>query len=321
MKRVGLIGRCDNCGLGNMSWSFHDNLPITKTLLYKRSYACFPDRFKNHKLVEYASKSDVNWLLADIDTLIAIETPYEWEMFAEAKKRGIKTIMLPMPEFFPDKRHWHLVDLWWCISPLEYAIAPKNKVLIRNPVDKKKIKFRLREEANVFVANAGHGGMCGRNGISELIKAISHIRRDFKLILRSQFPMECNDPRVDLRIGNLKNYSDLWNEGDMYIHLCKFGGDHMPINEAMAAGLPVIALDHHPWNKFIPKETLVPIIGTTSIDFSGVNGEMAIVKPEDIAFKIATFIGDDIRVLSYKSDTISDTFSWETLRPKILEIL
>lgn len=319
--RIGLIGRCDNCGLGNMSWAFHDNLPIVKTLLFKRSYACFPDRFKNNRLIEHPTQLDIDWLLDGIDTLIAIETPYDWEIFKQAQRKGIKTVMIPMPEFFPDRMYWHLVDMWWCISPLEYEMAPANKVFIRNPVDKKKIKFRLREAAKTFVAHLGHGGIMGRNGSSELVAAIKKARGYFKTIIYSQFPIKVDTPRIEVRPGNIKNYDELWNEGDVFVHLCKFGGDHMPINEAMAAGMPVIALDHCPWNKFVPKETLVDPLRILPVSFGMVTCSMAMVDVDKVAEKIEMLAGEDIRHLSMKSDSISNTFSWETLKPKILEIL
>jgi glycosyltransferase involved in cell wall biosynthesis len=69
------------------------------------------------------------------------------------------------------------------------------------------------------------------------------------------------DTRVSVQMKE-DDYENLWKEGDIYLHLHRWDGLSLPINEAMAAGMPIIAPNFYPHNEFLPKRLLFPIEAT-----------------------------------------------------------
>ena len=94
---IAMLARYDNSGLGTLSWEFARHLKPKKILLIENGvYSTFPERFKdfdtqtvNGMMIE----EQKDWILKDIDVLFTIETFYDWGLVAEARKKGIKTIL------------------------------------------------------------------------------------------------------------------------------------------------------------------------------------------------------------------------------------
>ena len=327
--KIGLVVRADNSGLGTLSKSFYKNLPISKVLLVQNNvYEIDPTIYKDPIVCERGipSLDEIREFLKDIDVLITFETPYNWNLFSEAKKVGVKTILIPNYEWLPQTLPV-LPDLFLCPSKLDYDELKYNTTTVSEmkylpiPVDDELIPYKKREKAKVFVFNNGHGGHMGRNSAKELFETISLVRDNVKFKIHSQvyFDSVINDSRVEIVYGDVP-YGELFSGGDVFIHPHKFDGLSLPIQEALMAGMPVISTDIYPHNEYLPKEWLFEPEALTKI-FVKREIEMAIINPVKLAQKISEWANRDIKKESDKARKIGEQFSWKKLKPKYLEVI
>src|SRR5207253_1311840 len=104
-------------------------------------------------------------------------------------------------------------DVFLCPSDLDLEWARDHHpnveaVRLNVPVS---VEWRLRTKVETFVHNAGWGGLNGRNGTEDLLKALKHVEKPIRLILRSQRPIDglggepkifvLGNSTVDCRIG------------------------------------------------------------------------------------------------------------------------
>lgn len=299
---VGLIARADNSGLGTMSWEFTRHIDFDQVKIISNGrYKIFPERFKN---IVSELKTDIT---------LAIETPYDLKNWIGKK------ILIPMYECthpgIAEK-----ADVIISPSLLDKQFYP-NSTFIPFPINRTVLPFKERKKAHIFVHNAGHGGLGGRNGTKELIEAMRFVKSDIQLIINSQIPLDVHaDPRIIVRQIDVENYWELWNEGDVFIFPEKFNGLSLPIQEAMSVGMAIMATDRYPFNAFLPKELLIPSRGFRK-ERIATWFESAIIEPKDIAEKIDEWAGKDISKFSKQMDQLAEMMSWPKLLNKYKEIL
>ncbi len=334
--KIGLVARCDDSGLGVMTFDFFRNFIVEKVLIVSSAYKGYPDRYDGYELTKTRvcqmgtpTLEDIDWLLEDMDMVVTIETPYNWNIYSRAKEKGVKSVLITMYEWTPKKAFIPTEpDLYLCPSTVDFeSIEGENKVYLPTPVNRKLVPFKQRDQAKTFIFNNGHGGWGGRNSISEFFQALPFVKSDVKFKVRSQVPFDgaVNDSRVEVFEGEM-NYEQLWQEGDIYIHLHKFDGLSLPLNEALSAGFPIIALDKKPHNEYLPKELLVKPLATPTIMIAGETVgrevEAAVMNPVDIAEmidKVANMSNDEIINLSKTSDKLAESISWDALKLRYLE--
>jgi hypothetical protein len=179
------------------------------------------------------------------------------------------------------------------------------------PVDTKKIQWKLRTNASVFVMNAGNGGLGGRNGTKELLEAMQYVKSPIELIIRSQVPIkETNDPRIKYEIGDCK---DLWGVGDVFIFPEKFNGLSLPIQEAFASGMMIMCGDRFPMNNWLPTEPLIPVKKYKK-ERIAVEFESAVFDPQDIAKTIDSWYNTDITRFSLLGKEFGEKNNWPNLK-------
>ena len=180
------------------------------------------------------------------------------------------------------------------------------------------VKWSLRTRANVFVFNAGNGGLGGRNGTKELLDAMKYVKSPIKLIIRSQVPIQqVQDDRIEYRIGN---FDDIWSEGDVFIFPEKFNGLSLPLQEAFASGMAVMCGDRFPMNTWLPKDILIPVSGYKKERIS-VEFDSAVIRPEDIAKSIDAIYNNNISHYSLLGKQFNINNSWKTLKEKYEELM
>lgn len=333
--RLGLVARCDDSGLGTLSQDFFNYLNPDKVLTVYGRYNNHPERFPNAIICNQGMPTleHIEQFLSDIDIFITFETPYNWNLIKKAKEKGVKSIIIPNYEWTTQNPPVE-PDLWLCPSKLDYKIFQaegRNCQYIPIPVDRTKIPFRLRTKALNFVFNNGHGGSIGRNSAREMIEAIWRIPPqnptgdgDAKFIVRSQVQLDAmlRMPHIDFRFGETPK-EELFKEGDVFIFPHKFDGLSLPIQEAMAAGMPVITTDFFPFNEMLPKELLIPYddVAKAKLDEDTREIDIHLLYPKDIAETIKKFIGKDITELSKKMNELAETFSWATLQDEYIQLL
>lgn len=322
MKRLGLIARADNSGLGTLSREFYEHFRFTKVLVLDNGkYRSFPERFPGARVSKRIGSEEIEWLLDGIDILVTLETPYEWQIYNQARKRGVKTILVPMYECEPNPLP-AVPTLVVCPSALDYRVFRpelRNKCLVKQldiPVNRERVEYRIRKKALVFQHNAGHGGLLGRNGTTELLAAIPMCKSDAKFIIYSQKRLDFSHPNVEVRVGNYPEYWDLWGDGDMFVFPHKFDGLSLPIQEALSSGMPVLSTAIFPFTMMMPEKWMFTAHESMSLRAWDRYIDVAVIDPQDIADTIDQWYGKDIREESRLANSIAEKLSWKTLGDK-----
>ena len=311
--RLGIIVRCDNSGLGILSYEHVKYLNPDKVLVVKIGrYKQFSERYPKAIIGQGIPTDDeIRLFLTDLDICLTFETPYNWHLYKIAREMGVKTICQCNYEWL---NFCDLPDLFQCVSTWHYDKIPGNKILVPCPVSREIIPFRKRYEAKTFLHIAGHkDALYGRNGTVEFMQAITKVKSDVKFIIYSQSNFDVpNDIRIDYKQGDFNDYSSLYHEGDILVYPRRYGGQSLQLNEALSSGMPVLMTNMEPQNEFLPKEWLIEPSERKKIKIRQ-SFDICICSPEVIATKIDEWAGKDIELFSNIADSIANKLSWNTL--------
>lgn len=344
--RVGTLCYATDSGLGVLAKAFYDHGIVTHPLVVRHAHHPTHDDWYPGAPQTPVRPIDVltaRDLCRSVDVMLFFETPFDWSLIPYCREHGIKTVLMPMYECTP-RILPAMPDLFVCPSLLDLRYFPNGgrlaagdsvdevvSVHIPVPVD---VPWRKRERARVFVHNAGHGGLKGRNGTRELLEALWLCNclkgtGDARFIIRSQKPLpEDVGPRGDLcgrltwQTGTVPA-ADLYAEGDVFVFPEKFNGLSLPLQEARAAGMLVMATERFPNNTYLPKGPLIPVAGyrPNRIGAAYTEFKEAVVDPKEIAAKIDDWYDRDISDYSEGGKQWAETMSWGALGPKYRTVL
>lgn len=331
--RVGTICYATEQGVGYLAKSFFDAGIVTDPIIIKYPRGKVDHRewypegtpFVHSRVVP---ESVAGEFIRDIDVLLCFETPFDWSFPNKCRERGVKTVMIPMHEWFPIKPQ-HTFDAFICPSELDVDYFPDSK-FIPIPVD---VPWELRITAERFLHNGGNLGCREHKGTRQLLQAIPKIRSGAEITIRAQNTSGLSKMvqdvyggliphRLKLELGE-KSYEDLWSEYDAVVVPEKFNGLSLPLQEARAAGLLVMTTDRYPANTWLPKEPLIRVDSESRqvVAKSCLNFVESEVRPEDIAAKIDEWYGKDISDYSLAGKYWAEEMSWDALKPIYLEEL
>ncbi len=284
--KVGSLVYATDQGLGILAKSFFDHGIIGNPLVVQHAHhVTHRDWYPYSAIVPIRglSREPFRQLIRDYckaqDVMLFFETPFDWGLIDYCQEKGVKTVLMPMHECTPAKLPY-LPDLFLCPSMLDFrcfqvtgADGANDGPLVKYLPVPVKVEWKQRERARVFVHNAGHGGLIGRNGTREVLEAWNRAEAPAKLILRSQEPLgfglddqtvrDANTGRwKGLRTRTIKTgtipHGQLYAEGDVFLFPEKFNGLSLPLQEARAAGMLVMATDRFPMNQWLPREVTCP---------------------------------------------------------------
>jgi len=308
-KKIGAIVLATDQGLGYLAKDFFDAGVIDKVYIHEHSSRPTHREWYPRESVV----SSIDQLIEECDTIFAIETFFDWKTIPKARAKGKKTCIMVMYECTPNPFPY-TPDLVLSPSILDYDYYP-GSTLVQVPVKANPV---VRETANVFVHNAGNGGLGGRNGTKEVLEAMKLVKSPIKLILRSQVPIKVqDDPRIDVRIGT---FDDIWSEGDVFLFPEKFNGLSLPIQEALASGMLVMSSDRYPFNVWLPRDPLIPVASYKKTQLA-VPFEMAELSTETIANCIDFWFGKDIIEYSKQGIEWGQKNSWQNLKDQYRELM
>lgn len=328
--RLGLIARTDNTGLGNQSWELYRHLAPAVTVavsfdrLARKRGREHPERFPDAKVVQFDRRRLRPYpleQLATCDVVLTVETPYDYRLLDDLRNRGVKTVVvgnreflkwltqdLPKPDLFIAPSGWRLEE--W----------PSPTVLLPHPVDRERLPFRERTQAKTFLHIAA-SAMRDRSGTALVLEASKYTDAD--IVVKSSRPLRVHVPGHRARI-EVKRVDDYWNlyDGDVLLAPRRFGGQSLPVVEAMSAGLPVIALNREPERGLLPPESLVPATRIDEFPTSGGTIGLWDADPKDLARTIDEFADDAlVSRLSRDADRRAEALSWDVLGPRWREVL
>lgn len=330
--RVGSIVYATDQGLGILAKSFYDAGVITNVCVIRHGRHTthddwYPGAPQISNLRDRIQQQYIKEFCLCVDVMFFFETPFDWTLIPWCREYGVKTVLMPMFECMPQNLPYQPDQI---INPslLDQQYYPEG-VFIPVPVE---YPWRQRTKAEVFVHNAGHGGLKGRNGTRELLQSMTHVKSPIRLIVRIQSDiMKRSDPlytqsmldnRIDWREGTIP-YQMLWDEHDVLVFPEKFNGLSLPLQEARAAGMLVMCGNRFPMNTWLPTDPLIRVDGYVKNRIGPPYNEFdeAVYDPKKIASKIDEWFGVDITEYSETSRVWADRMSWSVLKPKYMELL
>jgi hypothetical protein len=330
--RVGSLVFATEQGLGILAKDFYDHGVITDVALVRHGRRPeHPEWYPGASYLNHRSLDEVrNFIIeSGVDLMFFLETPFNWDIIPACRELGVKTALMPMYECEPDPLPAQ-PDYFINPSLLDYQYYRERGCYLPVPVNTLKIPWKLRREARVFIHNSGHGGLLGRNGTENVIKAFNHVKSPAHIIVRGQdFTSADVEMRRNAAGGILEvraevlPYEHLWCHGDVFLFPDRFNGLSLPLQEAFAAGLLVMATYRYPANDYLPNQPLIPGYEARLLKIAGhLNTiEETIVRPEDIAATVDYWYGKPIEKFSMRGKEWRETMSWEALKPRYLEVL
>lgn len=330
--RVGLIARCDNTGLGVQSKEFFNHIPCKALVidfsgmvpgldLLTPNLDWYPGQtvFKwgsQHNLRGDIPRHIIAEFIKDIDVLFAMETPYDYNIFEMCRQRGVKTILQLNYEFLDFPSGLPAPDLFAAPSLWNFENIPGNKTFLPVPVNTR--NFTHARKGKTFVHIAGRPAEHTRNGTDTFFKSLQYVENEIDVIVRSQCPINIPAVRSNVNLiidfTNKKNYFENYT-GGVLVMPRKYGGLCLPINEAIAAGMPVIATDISPNNTWLPADWLVSSNHVTSFQCKK-HVDVYEADPIALAKKIDEFCNPEFYDAAItKSFRMRDVVSWEKLLP------
>ncbi len=341
--KIGSLVFATEQGLGYLAKSFFDTGIVTDVLVVAHG--------KRPEQKEWYSKAQrigdlhrqfnkIRRFCDDVDLMLFFETPFNWEIIPHCRTKNIPTVLMPMHECLPPVTKLpYQPDRFLCPSKLEIQsfgdhTSPGRAEFLTVPVDLRSptcpdgVKWRKRERAEVFVHNAGWGGLKGRNGTKEFVDAIHLVKSPARFLIRCQEQITGNtlsrdfrgDDRVKVETGTVLR-SHLWEEGDVFVFPEKFNGLSLPLQEARAAGMLVMTTYRFPNLDWLPNPPLISpreiVRGRAHPRFA--EFDEAVHSPELIAAKIDEVYGMDISENSESGRQWGIDHSWESLRPRYIE--
>lgn len=345
--RIGTLAYATEQGLGYLAKSFYDAGVVTDVCVVahgrRPEQPWYPGAMRIDNLRQACNV--LGKFLPSIDVMLFFETCFHYQAMEACRALGIPTVVMPMYECTP-KDHPQ-PDAWLSPSLLDYQyygvwdakhpipkVEPFQLYYFNAAVQKcawtpvpVEVPWKERTHARVFVHNAGHGGLKGRNGTAEFIAALKHVTKPIEVLLRSQDPLpgfaekDCKlrigEATVFVRIGSVPR-EDLYSQGDVFVFPEKFNGLSLPLQEAFASGMLVMATDRFPNNWYLPTE---PLIGVRKYVEDRISPrcnafKSAVVDPLEIARTMDWWYGRGIAHYSHEGRAYAEANSWKALKPR-----
>lgn len=283
--RLGIIVRMDKTGLGNQTRLL--------TQLLKPSYLMVIDSRNHFKTQQFQDWYDsfngvltedlipnvqeYRKFLSNVDAFITCETPYNWRIMVEANQHMKQSYLqynyefleymvnnrLPLPTKFLAPSHWNTDKVKEKYGDRVMYLPPP--INMRDFKQNRQLNFN-RASTKRFLHVLGKQAVHDRNGTETLLEALRHTQSNFELVIKSQYEigLDIQDRRVIIDTSNSNDYTELYKDFDAMILPRRYGGLCLPMNEALASGLPVIMSNISPNSKILPKKWLVSANKTES---------------------------------------------------------
>lgn len=343
--RIGLIARADNTGLGNQTYEFYRHMKPHKTMVVDISHLNGNinhfERYPDGQVIHGFPKShNIDEFLQDLDVVFVAESPYNYYLYQRARELGVKTAVQYNYEFFDWYSHPNLPTPDMLIAPsrwhydkVEEFCKERNiqHVYLHCPVNREALPFVEKRQARKFLHVAGKPAAWDRNGTESVLDAMEFINEDVEVYITVQSPKYMEDwikrgkgnPKLHfLDTSTLADYSQLYKDMDVMLLPRRYGGNCLPLNEALSTGMPVIMPDVSPNNMLLPPMWLIPAqkVGEFKprmiVDIMGVN-------PMDLAHKIDEMARDTENAVhnSRVADAIAKQIDWKFMEPMYREAL
>lgn len=343
--RCGIVARIDSGGLAWQTFALTRMLQPSKVMLINShlfngsDVKQYPERFDGYNTMlinGFPTDQQCHIFLDELTHILTCESPYNFELIAEANRRGIKTFVAPNFEFMDwlVKPELPLPTMFlapssWRLDVMEQKFPGRVKLL---PPPTFPEDFERARKTNLtrggrrrflhIIGKPAHGD---RNGTMLLMRAMQRSRADFELVVTSQQPLQplLRDSRITWDHSAPDEQQALYEGFDALIYPRRYGGLALPLNEALTSALPVIMPDTSPNNTLLPSDWLVPgrfkggFVSRTPIQYFEADVAALARKLDEWAFMLQ----DDVDHQKRIALELSKMFDPEKLRPRYEEIL
>lgn len=335
--RLGLIARADSRGLGIQTKAVHDQLHPARTMVIDCPSAnplpTRKDWYPDATWIKGKPDArDFRRWLAGLDVVYTAETSYGKrgpELWDEAERAGVRTVLHANFEFLNRSDRptvWAAPSLW------RFNEFPTGALHLPVPVNLAAFPPRQPEITPHFLHIVGRPAIHDRNGTLDLLLALRHVTEQITVTVRCQdehyVPGLINSRQIQtptnvvLRVesGDVEHHTDLYTDGDILVMPRRFGGLCLPAQEAIAAGMPVLMPDITPNNQWLPKQWLFPankagsFVAKQRVDYYRTKPRLLAAKLDEYATTAPSQWANDVQ-------RIRQELSWETLRPRYMEVL
>lgn len=358
--RLGLVARMDNSGLGTQTFEFYRHMQPAKTMVVDISRynnnKQYPERYGDNPIgiVTFISgfpmPAQIDEFLKDLDVVFVAEAPYNYYLYERARELGIKTAVQYNYEFFdwfanpnypkPDMliapSSWHYLEVQqWCND------NGVKHTYLHCPVNRSLLPERTIKQARTFLHMAGRAAAHDRNGTLTVIESAKYLETDAKIFVHFQgeqgLPHQATNSFEDYyslftKVGNknltmqqweYENYNDIYNGADVLLLPRRYGGNCLPMNEALSVGMPVVMTDISPNRGFLPYNWLIPaeVVGMfmprTEVTIYGSD-------PSALAAKIDELYNLSEEAMLVENDrakSLAASISWDTMQPQYVDAL
>lgn len=302
----------------------------------------------------FPSPREIDAFLMELDVVFVAESAYNPYLYEKSKELGVKVANQYNYEFFDwfngDPKHrpdmliapsmWHFADVNAWVNHTNQNIGSNiAHAYLHCPVNRKLLPFRTIKQARTFLHVAGKSAAHDRNGTQSVIDASRYLKTNAQIIIHFQgeqgLPHQAtstiaeyvqrlaengNSERVVIEQIEFENYQDVYSQGDVLLLPRRYGGNCLPLNEALSIGMPVIMTDISPNNHLLPKDWLIPAYPvnhfTTRPDLSI---DIYDLDPKALAAKIDGFYNlDEATMLRANelANQLAESISWQTMKPK-----
>lgn len=355
--KLGLIARADNSGLGIQTHEFYRHMHPAKTMVVDISKhngnRQYPERYNAEDSVfikGFPNANDINMFLEGLDVVFIAEAAYNPYLYTRAGELGVKTAVqynyeffdwfdgsTPMPDMFIAPSMWHYADVDAFVKYHNLHQQPNTQhKYLHCPVNRAQLPRRHINQARIFLHTAGKSAAHDRNGTMTVIEAGKYLKTDAQIIIHFQGEQGLahqatqsisdyvaklaseNVSNITIQQNEFDNYADVYAQGDVLLLPRRYGGNCLPLNEALSVGMPAIMTDISPNNSFLPHDWLVPASiknqfrPRTTVNIYGAD-------PQALAAKIDEFYLLDqfqMEVQSHVANQIAGSISWEAMKPK-----
>jgi len=322
--RIATIGYRTMTGLGYQVLDYVKHLKINKVLvadLSKLNGVPLTYWYNGaRKTNGYPSNDDIEWLTDNVDVILLAETPLNYDLYKRAREKGVKTVVVINPEFYDHIKFPQydmpdmiiLPSIWKEEEIRQHAESKGTKVVqLHHPVDRENFPFKQRTTGNP-IHIAGKPAVNDRNGTWDFMRAcpdgtVTTQDNEFANRIRQR-------SRHSKVYTNIEQPQQIYSMGDILVLPRKYGGNCLPLNEALSSGMPVIMPDISPNNHILPKEWLVSV---NPAGFFEPRTRVDIYQADVNALaERIQWVKENIESQSKLADEIANKISWTTLLPR-----
>ncbi|MCK9568748.1 hypothetical protein M0R72_07395 [Candidatus Pacearchaeota archaeon] len=333
--RIGTI--CLSTLSGTIPRDFHRNGIITDVLVVSKPGDFSKSWYPGSSL---ATANNIQKMLDEVDAVLLFEGVMNHDLVVGAHDRNLPIAYMPIYGWSNPNLLIH-ADLFLCPSPVEYAqysSTTTRTVQVTVPVSQ---MWRLRNNARSFVHNAGSQT---RSGTPEILQSMQFVKSPIALTIFGRPTVQTgkyddNKPilsqsiiaklaesfTTDNRVTFVLNEPEpenfsLYDRGDVFLQLPKFGGLSLPLQEAFSSGMLVLTTDRKPFTDWLPNRPMVSTNGSTHGQ-GAVALTQDVLDPAGIATAIDAWYERDIDAFSLAGQQWAEENSWTVWKPRYIEIL